>query len=130
MFRYVIAFMMLVATGTVSAHQLLPTYPVFATSFIEGIKVAKLELFNKRQDVKYYELGVFTEDWKPVAFASESKLILANYLDTKRINVYVRDRDLKNVVYICTESKLGKDNTQNTLISSRVCSKIKHEATN
>jgi hypothetical protein len=122
--------MMIVATGTVSAHQLLPTYPVFETSFVEGVRVTKLELFNKRQDVKYYELGVFTGDWKPVAFASENKLILSNYLETKRINVYVRDRDVRNVVYICTESKLGRDNTQNTLVSSRVCSKIRHETSN
>jgi hypothetical protein len=85
----------------------------------------KMELFNKRKDVEYYELGVFDSDWGPVSFASESRLINIKYLETKQVNVYVRKEDIKRVTYICTESKIKKQDVQNTVISSKICSKVR-----
>lgn len=124
MFRYV--FIMLLAISShASAHQFLPTYPKFEPSFIAGVSHAKMELFNKRKEIQYYELSVFDENWNGLAFASESKIIQIGYLETKKINVYVRNEDLKKVEFICTESKLRKEETKQTLISSKICSKIK-----
>jgi hypothetical protein len=103
----------------------LPTYPKFENSFVEGVVYTKMELFNKRKEIGFYELGVFDADWNSLSFASESKLIRINYLETKHINVYIKKEDLKKAVYICTESKILKENVQATSIASKICSKIK-----
>lgn len=84
-----------------------------------------MELFNKRQEIEYYELGVYDAEWNPMPFASESKIIRINYLETKKINVYIKKEDLKRAVYICTESRMKKQEIQATTISSKICSKIK-----
>lgn len=112
-------------TGVANAHQFTPTYPVFEPSFVDGVVGAKMELFNKRREVEYYELGVFSADWKPVSFVSQASIINIRYLETKRFTVYVRARDLPQVTYICTESRLRKEDVKDTVISSRICSKVK-----
>jgi hypothetical protein len=109
------------------AHQFIPTYPKFEQAFVEGVVQTKMELFNKRPEVEYYELGVFSQDWRPVVFASESKLIHVKYLETKKVNVYVRVQDLPQVTYICTESRLRREDAKDTVISSKICSKIKND---
>jgi len=124
MFRYVIALMMVLSCSA-NAHQFLPTYPKFQNSFVEGVVYTKMELFNKRKEIGFYELGVFDEDWNSIAFATESKIIRVNYLETKYINVYIKKEDLKRAVYICTESKIRKEDIQATSIASKICSKIK-----
>jgi len=124
MFRYVIALMMVLSCSA-NAHQFLPTYPKFQNSFVEGVVYTKMELFNKRREIGFYELGVFDEDWNSITFATESKIIRVNYLETKYINVYIKKEDLKRAVYICTESKIRKEDIQATSIASKICSKIK-----
>lgn len=111
--------------GHAMAHQFIPTYPRFDHSFVEGVMYTKMELFNKRREVEYYELGVFTNDWEPVTFASEDKIIRVRYLETKKINVYLKSEDLSKVTYICTESRLRKEDVKDTVISSKICSKVK-----
>lgn len=123
MFRYVLLLLIGIA-GQVNAHQFLPTYPTFEYSFIEGIVQTKMQLFNKRKEIEYYELSVYDADWKKLPFASESKIVKVQYLQTKDILIYIKKEDLKRVKYICSESKIQKDDTQNTLVSSRICSKI------
>jgi len=124
MFRYVFMIMALIG-GYANAHQFLPTYPKFEYSFISGVMQTKMELFNKRNDVEYYELSVYDKNWKALPFASESKLVQINYLQTKPINVYIKQEDLTRVTYICTESKHKREGSQNTVISSQICSKVK-----
>ena len=116
---------MMISGGHTNAHQFLPTYPKFEISFVEGVYLAKMELFNKRKEIEYYELGVFDSEWNQIPFASENKLIRINYLETKKVNVYIKKEDLKRVTYICTESKIRKEDVQTTAISSKICSKIK-----
>lgn len=120
-----IVFLFTVLGGPVSAHQFTPTYPQFTVSFVDGVLATKMEIFNKRRDVQYYELGVFTEDWNPVTFAATDKLIHVRYLETKKLNIYVRAQDLKRVTYICTESRLRKEDVTDTVVSSKICSKVK-----
>ena len=124
MFRYVIVLMMFVSSCA-NAYQFLPTYPKFENSFVEGVVYTKMELFNKRKEIGFYELGVFDADWNSLSFASESKLIRINYLETKSVNVYIKKEDLKRAVYICTESKIKREDIQATPIASKICSKIK-----
>jgi hypothetical protein len=123
MFRYVFILLIGIA-GHVNAHQFLPTYPTFEYSFIEGVVQTKMQLFNKRKEIEYYELSVYDANWKSLPFATESKIVKIQYLQTKDILVYIKKEDLKRVKYICSESKIQKENNQNTLVSSRICSKI------
>jgi hypothetical protein len=124
--RNLLVAILMIFSSAVQAHQFTPTYPLFEPSFIEGVMQTKLELFNKRQEVEYYELGVFDKDWAAVTFAaSGDKIMRVSYLETKSIDVYVKNQDVKQVVYICTESRLFRGNTTNTLISSKICSKVK-----
>lgn len=121
-----LVFVLLLFGGHASAHQFTPTYPKFEPSFIDGVMQTRMELFNKRKDVEYYEIGVFDQNWNKISFASsESKIMRVNYLETKNIDVYVKNQDVKQVVYVCTESRLLRDNIRETLISSKICSKIK-----
>lgn len=118
-------FLFCIFGGSAMAHQFTPTYPQFEESFIDGILYTKMEIFNKRRDVEYYSLNVFDKDWNPVTFASEDKIMNVRYLETKKINIYIRSEDLKKVTYICTESLLRKEDTKDTVISSKICSKVK-----
>ena len=111
--------------GDVYAHQFLPTYPKFQYSFIDGVMYTKMQLFNKRKEVEYYELSVYDDNWNKISFASETKLIRISYLQTKDVNVYVKKQDLFKVTYICTESKHQRENVQVAVIATQICSKVK-----
>ena len=108
-----------------NAHEMTPAYPVLNSSYINGVVVAKMKLFNRRQDVNYYEINVFTEDWKSVSFATTDRLLKVDYNKNKMFNVYIRFADVKRTKYICTTSKVFKGGNQETLVSSMICSKIK-----
>mgnify|MGYP003625868016 FL=1 len=103
------------------AHEMTPTYPVFKGSYMAGVSVTTLSLFNKRKDVAYYKIGVFTSDWEPVRFVSKYNVIPMDYLDTVDFDVYVNNSTLHTVEYICSVSKLRVGTT----VSSKICSRIK-----
>ena len=107
--------------GSVVAHEMTPTYPTFDASFMSGISVTTLNLFNKRKDVSYYEIGVFTDEWEPVPFVSQYTVIPMEYLDTVSFNVYVSNLSLSSVEYICSISQLKVGAT----VSSKICSRVK-----
>ena len=52
-----------------------PAYPKLKTSYIDGVSVTKMKLFNRREEVQYYQIEVFTFDFKPVPFASTDKIL-------------------------------------------------------
>ena len=108
-----------------NAHEMTPAYPVLDSSYIDGVVVAKMKLFNRREDVDYYQIEVFTEDWKPVSFATTARLLKVGYNKNKLFDVYIRFADVKKTKYICTTSKVFKGGNQETLVSSMICSKIK-----
>ena len=107
------------------AHEMTPTYPKLNPSYVDGVYVANMKLFNRRSDVEFYKIEVFTNDWKSIPFAAISKIINLKYSKSKLFSVYIRAEDVEKAVYICTESKVFKGANQVTLISSRICSKIK-----
>lgn len=108
-----------------TAHEFTPTYPQFKSSFVDGVAVTTMYLWNRRADVSYYELQVYDEEWNPLPFAAQSRLIEMRYLEQKSFDVYIKEEDLKNVEYICTTSKLLKQDVESTGITSRICSRVK-----
>ena len=122
--RLLTAVAVLLIAATAQAHEWTPTYPKFEPSFLDGIVVTTMSLFNKRKEIEYYEITVFDEKWQPVPFASTSKLVHVSYLETANIDIYIREVDCERIEYICTESKILTDHTSQTGVTSRICSKV------
>ena len=79
------------------SHEMVPTYPKFNQSYVDGVLFTKLTLFNRRDDVQYYEIGVFDDEWNSLPFASETKIIYVKYLEKASFDVYVRVKDIDKV---------------------------------
>ena len=107
------------------AHEMTPTYPKLEPSHLDGVVKTTMQMFNKRSDVEYYEIGVFDENFEPVPFVTSYNILKIEYLGHVTFDVYIRKIDQDKAVYICSRSKLRKDNSVRTAISSRICSKIK-----
>lgn len=116
---------MLTLCGYASAHQWLPTYPKLETSYVEGILKVRMELFNNRNDVKYYEIAVYDKDFNPLKFAAQERIVHVDYLKRKKIEIFIREEDRDVATYVCSKSKLLKGTGGVTLVSSQICSKIK-----
>jgi len=123
MYRYLI--ILLLMSGEASAHSFVPTYPELKPSYVEGILYTTMSLFNARKDVEYYEFGVFNAEWEKVPFAMQNKIMRVKHLEKKKIDIYIREKDKQEVVYICSKSKLIIAGASKTSVSSRVCSKVK-----
>jgi len=109
-----------------SAHEMVPTYPVLKPSRFDGLVQTTVTVFNKRPEVEYYEVGVFTEEWEPLKFVSNYKIYKIPYLSTVAVDIYMRKEDKYKVTYICSVSKLRKEElTTRTAVSSKICSKVK-----
>ncbi len=114
----------LIASSAI-AHELTPTYPELRPSYFNDVSVTTMKMWNRRNDVQYYEIGVFDKEWNPVPFASPSRLLKMDYLEHKSFEIYIRDKDVAKVKYICTVSKQLKSDVQSTGVKSRICSKMK-----
>ena len=112
-------------SGYTSAHQFTPTYPELSLSYVKGVYKADMLLFNNRQDISYYTIGVYDKDWKPVKFATENRIVKMEHLERKTITVYIRKEDKDKALYICSKSKTLVDYAQTSIVTSRICSKIK-----
>jgi len=108
-----------------SAHEFTPTYPKLKTSYVEGVLYTSMTLFNARKDVEYYEFGVFNAEWEKVPFAMQNKVMRFKHLEKKKVDIYIREKDKEEVVYICSRSKLIVTGSAKTSLSSRICSKVK-----
>jgi hypothetical protein len=106
-------------------HEFTPTYPKFKPSFIDDASVTTMKLWNKRSDVKYYEVTVFNSEWKPIPFATVYRLIKLDYNDQISFDIYVKNKDARKVTYICTTSKQLNEDVKSTGVMSRICSKVK-----
>lgn len=114
----------LVLTGA-AAHEMTPTYPMMKPSYIDEVSTTQMRMWNRRNDVFYYEITVFDDQWNPVPFATPNKVIRLGFLETKTFDVYIRDKDVARVEYICSTSKQLKEDVQSTGIKSRICSRVK-----
>lgn len=124
---YIVSVMsIMLLAAKVQAHEMVPTYPKLNSSYMEGLQVTTVTVFNKRPEVEYYEIGVFDDDWNALTFVSQYKIYKIPHLSTVSIDIYIRDEDKYKVSYICSKSKLRKaDGTIRTAVSSRICSRVK-----
>lgn len=111
--------------GYSSAHQWTPTYPKLEYSYVPNVLRVRMELFNSREDINHYEISVFDDDWNPVKFAVSDRIIRIGHLQRKTIDVHIREQDRLNVRYICSKSKIITDDPKATVVTSRICSKVK-----
>ena len=88
--------------------------------------VTKMQLFNNRQDVDWFEFSVFDKDFEQIPHSViNGKIQNVNYLQRKTIEVYIRSKDIDRATYICSRSKNISNSNSATFIASRICSKIK-----
>lgn len=123
--KYIVFAITLMVGTMASAHEMVPTYPKLQISHIDGLLKTTMTMFNKRSDIEYYEVGVFNKDFEPIPFVTSYKVIKIPYLSTVTFEVYIRKQDKDNAVYICSRSKIRKEDAVRTAVSSRICSKIK-----
>jgi len=127
MLRNVFLIILLMAASVARGHEMVPTYPLMEPAFVQGLQKVTMTLFNKRQEVEYYEIGVFTKDWEPIPFVSNYKVFKIPYLSTVTFDVYVRNEDKNRANYICSQSKLRKEDLTRTAVNSRICSLVKQK---
>ncbi len=84
-----------------------------------------MELFNSRKDVEWYGVQVLDADMEPVPFVTSEKVMKVPHLKKKTVEVYVRKKDIERAVYICSVSKLLKEQRSRAAVASRICSKAK-----
>jgi hypothetical protein len=102
-----------------------PTYPKWSTSQIEGIKKTTMSMFNRRKDVRFYEIGVFNKDWKPIPFVTSYKILKLEYLNHIEFDIYAREEDVKDAEYVCSLSKLQENNDNKPILATKICSRFK-----
>ena len=112
------------AAFPVWAHEMLPTYPQLGPSYVDDVLQVQMRMFNKRQDVEYYEISVFDKDWQVVPFVTGYRILKVEYLSHVKFDIYIRKSDASKAMYVCSRSKLRKDNNEGTVVSSRICSKF------
>ena len=122
--KFIAAVAVTFLAATAQAHEWTPTYPKFRPSFLEGIVVTTMNLFNKRKEIEYYEISVYDENWKTIPFAASHKIINVPYLSQKTVEIYIREIDCEHIEYICTTSRRFVDDAESTGIDSRICSKV------
>ena len=120
------AALILIATAA-GAHEMTPAYPDLHPSSVPQIMQADLSIFNARDDVEFYAISVFDADWKPVAFASAQRVMQVPTGSRKDFEIYIKEADADLVVYVCTTSMLRAGQKDNTIISSRICSRLDGE---
>ena len=123
MYRSVILWLFL--CGSVAAHDMTPTYPEWKMSFIPSAQMTTMQVFNKRADVQWYQIGVFDKEWQPIPFVTRYKILNIKYLQRVKFDVYVNSENVKFAEYICSTSKLRGDDNFKPIVESRICSRFK-----
>lgn len=121
--KFVVLLALLIVSWPGTAHELTPTYFELKSSYIESVYRVNLETWNARGDVEYYRIEATDKDWNPVPFLTAKKVFKLEYLQRRKIEVFFPSET--SVSYICTKSLLRKGSSQKSIISSKVCSKIK-----
>jgi len=125
MLRYIMALVILTMCGYASSHAWTPTYPQLLPSHEKNIYRVEMLLWNSRADNFYYTFEVFDKDFIPIKFGTPERTVYVGYLERKTINIYIREIDIERAVYVCSRSRIVKQNETASLVASRICSKIK-----
>ena len=111
--------------GSVAAHDMTPTYPEWKMSFIPSAQMTTMQVFNKRADVQWYQIGVFDKEWQPIPFVTRYKILNIKYLQRVKFDVYVNSENVKFAEYICSTSKLRGNDDFKPIVESKICSRFK-----
>ena len=123
MYRSVALLLML--SLNVAAHEMTPAYPKWKGSFIPSAKMTTMKVFNKRADVQWYQIGVFTSKFEPIPFTTRFKILHVEYLKTVKLDIYINEKNVKHAEYICSTSKLRGNDSFEPIVESRICSRFK-----
>ena len=123
MCRSVILWVLLCTS--VAAHEMTPTYPKWSVTQLEGVQKTTMSMFNKREDVQYYEIGVFDKEWNPIPFVTDYKILKLDYLSHVKFDVYIGSKNVDRAEYICSKSKLKGIGEDKPMVESRICSRFK-----
>jgi len=126
--KFLLIFTLVFSANTLG-HEMVPTYPKWEPSGLyDGVVKTTVEIFNKRSDVEYYEIGVFDKDWNPLYFVADYKVIKLKYLASASIDIYISTENKDRAEYICSRSKIQKSNNDiRTAVSSKICSRFKKQ---
>ena len=125
MYSKLISCLLVLIPSLSNGHELTPTYPKLRPSYIDGVLVTDMHMWNRREDAQYYEINVYDEEWNPIPFAATERIFQLDYLAHKELEIYIRAKDEKKVEYICTTSKQLKEDVKSTGIKSMICSRIR-----
>ena len=114
---------LLCVSGSAMAHELTPTYPKLEPTYINGVLSTKLIMWNARVDVEHYKIEVTNAFWNDVPFITDEKIVKLGYHERREIEIFLPEDTTAQ--YICTRSLLEKGKRSRSIISSKVCSKIK-----
>ena len=114
---------LLCVSGSAMAHELTPTYPKLAPTYVKGVLSTKLIMWNARVDVEHYKIEVTNAFWNDVPFITDEKIVRLGYQERREIEIFLPEDTTAQ--YICTRSLLEKGKRSRSIISSKVCSKIK-----
>ena len=123
MYRPVILWLLL--CGSVAAHDMTPTYPKWKMSFIPSANMTTMQIFNKRADVEWYQIGVFDKEWNSIPFVTRYKILNIKHLQRVKFDVYVNETNAELAEYICSTSKLRGNDDFKPIVESRICSRFK-----
>ena len=123
MYRPVILWLLL--CGSVAAHDMTPTYPEWKMSFIPSAKMTTMQIFNKRADVEWYQIGVFDKEWNSIPFVTRYKILNIKHLQRVKFDVYVNKTNADLAEYICSTSKLRGNDDFKPIVESKICSRFK-----
>ena len=107
-----------------TAHEMTPTYLDMKPSYVDGVYVTTIDLWNRRNDVEYYDISVLDKDWNKLSFATRDRIVKLTYLNRKKIDIYIKEEDVRFVEFICTSSKQLKSDVKSTGVKSMICSRI------
>jgi len=123
MYRSVILWVLL--SSSVVAHDMTPTFPEWKMSFIPSAKMTTMQIFNKRADVEWYQIGVFDKEWNSIPFVTRYKILNIKHLQRVKFDVYVNKTNADLAEYICSTSKLRGNDNFKPIVESRICSRFK-----
>ena len=87
-----------------------------------------MKLYNTRNDVDYYQIQVFDGYFNPIKFAingGQSDVVNVPFRKKRTVSVYVPSNAFSRVVYVCSRSMILREEETASLLSSRICSKVK-----
>lgn len=125
--KLITAVIFLSLASAVTSHEQTPAYPKMKYSTVKGVVKYELSLFNQREEIKYFQLALYDQNFEGLPFSAKYRIMKVDYQTRKNFNVYIRKQDLGRAMYICTISKVAKGISSKPFVQSMVCSKIKEE---